>query len=141
MCSTKALGRLQHQGHEILVFQISTRGIELPFKYSVLFKDIEAAKALRRAVAFRKAYQEAMESSSAKFGSAAGRRVDHVLLKTSDDLGYALSHYLHGRQRQGGTSMRGEWSPSTKRRNIKSWHGLPAHVFSNGENMGWYPCT
>jgi uncharacterized protein (DUF58 family) len=100
----KSLGRLQHQGHEILVFQIlDPEEIELPFKDSVLFKDIEGSEELfAEPWAFRKAYQEAME----RFINEVGQRcrsggVDHVLLRTTDDLGYALSHYLHGRQRQG----------------------------------------
>jgi uncharacterized protein (DUF58 family) len=106
----KSLGRLQHQGHEILVFQIlDDEEIELPFKDSVLFKDIEGTEELfAEPWAFRKAYKAAME----KFISGVAQRcrsggVDHVLLKTSDDLGYALSHYLHGRQRQGGTKHSG----------------------------------
>jgi uncharacterized protein (DUF58 family) len=95
------LGRLQHNGHEILVFQIlDPDEIELPFKDSVLFKDIEGAEQLfAEPWAFRKAYQKAMED----FVAEVGRRcrfggIDHLLLKTSDDLGTALSHYLHGRQ-------------------------------------------
>ena len=95
------LGRLQHNGHEILVFQIlDPDEIELPFKDSVLFKDIEGAEQLfAEPWAFRKAYKQAMED----FVAEVGRRcrfggIDHLLLKTSDDLGAALSHYLHGRQ-------------------------------------------
>src|SRR5947209_8458384 len=106
----KSLGRLQHQGHEILVFQIlDPEEIELPFKDSVLFKDIEVSEQLfAEPWAFRKAYQEAME----KFIDEVGQRcrsggVDHVLLRTTDDLGYAFSHYLHGRQRQAGTKHMG----------------------------------
>src|SRR5688572_3468942 len=95
------LGRLQHNGHEILVFQIlDPDEIELPFKDSVLFKDIEGAEQLfAEPWAFRKAYQKAIEDFVAdvarrcRFGG-----IDHLLLKTTDDLGTALSHYLHGRQ-------------------------------------------
>ena len=95
------LGRLQHNGHEILVFQIlDPDEIELPFKDSVLFKDIEGAEQLfAEPWAFRKAYQQAMEDFIAETGRrcrSAG--IDHLLLKTSDNLGTALSHYLHGRQ-------------------------------------------
>ena len=94
------LGRLQHNGHEILVFQVlDADEIELPFKDSVLFKDIEGAEQLfAEPWAFRKAYKKAMEefiadvAARCRFGG-----IDHVLLKTSDDLGVALSHYLHGR--------------------------------------------
>ena len=95
------LGRLQHNGHEILVFQVlDPDEIELPFKDSVLFKDIEGAEQLfAEPWAFRKAYKQAMEEFIAdvarrcRFGG-----IDHLLLKTTDDLGAALSHYLHGRQ-------------------------------------------
>jgi uncharacterized protein (DUF58 family) len=94
------LGRLQHNGHETLVFQVlDPDEIELPFKDSVLFKDIEGAEQLfAEPWAFRKAYKKAMEqfidevASRCRFGG-----IDHLLQKTSDDLGVALSHYLHGR--------------------------------------------
>lgn len=106
----KSLGRLQHQGHEILVFQIlDPEEIDLPFKDSVLFKDIEGDEELfAEPWAFRKAYKAAME----QFIGDVARRcrsggVDHVLLRTSDDLGFALSHYLHSRQRQAGTKHAG----------------------------------
>src|SRR4051812_22116963 len=102
----KSLGRLQHQGHEILVFQIlDPEEIELPFKDSVLFKDIEGTEELfAEPWAFRKAYQEAMETFIAEVGQRCrSGGVDHVLLKTTEDLGMALSHYLHSRQRQAGT--------------------------------------
>src|SRR3954471_17407339 len=66
----KSLGRLQHQGHEILVFQIlDPEEIELPFKDSVLFKDIEGSEEIfAEPWAFRKAYQEAMETFIAEVG-------------------------------------------------------------------------
>ncbi len=106
----QSLGRLQHQGHEIIVFQVlDPEEIELPFKDSVLFKDIEGNEELfAEPWAFRKAYQAAME----RFIDEVAQRcrsggVDHVLLRTSDDLGYALSHYLHGRQRQAVTKHAG----------------------------------
>jgi uncharacterized protein (DUF58 family) len=95
------LGRLQYAGHEILVFQVlDPDEIELPFKDSVLFKDIEGAEQLfAEPWAFRKAYKKAME----EFVAEVARRcrfggIDHLLLKTTDELGTALSHYLHGRQ-------------------------------------------
>jgi uncharacterized protein (DUF58 family) len=96
----KSLGRLQHNGHEILIFQIlDDDEIELPFNDSVLFKDIEGDEQLfAEPWAFRKAYKHAMEQfideTTTRCRSAG---IDHVLLKTSDNLGLALSHYLHGR--------------------------------------------
>jgi uncharacterized protein (DUF58 family) len=97
----KALGRLQHNGHEILVFQVlDDDEIELPFNDSVLFKDIEGVEQLfAEPWAFRKAYKAAMEEFIGEVGQrcrSAG--IDQLLLKTSDNLGMALSHYLHGRQ-------------------------------------------
>src|SRR5215213_920961 len=90
------LGRLQYQGHEIMVFQVlDPEEIELPFKDSVLFKDIEGdEQVFAEPWAFRKAYQEAME----QFVEEVGRRcrfagIDHLLLTTEEDLGTALSHY------------------------------------------------
>ena len=104
-----ALGRLQYQGHEIMILQVlDPEEIELPFKDSVLFRDIEGAEELfAEPWAFRKAYQEAME----QFIGEVGQRcrfggIDHVLLKTSDDLGMALSHYLHQRDRVSGAGKR-----------------------------------
>jgi uncharacterized protein (DUF58 family) len=103
------LGRLQHQGHEILVFQVLDRDeIELPFDDSVLFRDIEGALTAEgkpdelqaEPWAFRKAYQAATRS----FVDDVARRcrsggIDHLLLTTDTDLGFALSNYLHARQR------------------------------------------
>src|SRR5918997_2134856 len=43
----RSLGRLQHNGHEVLIFQVLHEDeIELPFRDSVLFKDIEGAEQL-----------------------------------------------------------------------------------------------
>ncbi|HEX3358358.1 MAG TPA: DUF58 domain-containing protein [Tepidisphaeraceae bacterium] len=98
----KSLGRLQYGGHEVLVFHVLDREeIELPFNDSVLFKDIEGDEQLfAEPWAFRKAYQKAMET----FIEEVAQRcrfcgIDHVLLKTDDDLSLSLSHYLHQRQR------------------------------------------
>jgi uncharacterized protein (DUF58 family) len=99
-----SLGRLQHQGNEILIFQIlDPDEIELPFKNSVLFRDIEGGKGAEELFAepwaFRKAYKQAMQTF---IGEVRGRchyaGINHMMLKTSDDLGMALSHYLHGRE-------------------------------------------
>ena len=57
-----ALGRMQFQGHEIIVFHVLDKDeIELPFNDSVLFKDIEGSEELfAEPWAFRKAYKAAM---------------------------------------------------------------------------------
>jgi uncharacterized protein (DUF58 family) len=105
-----ALGRLQYAGHEILIFQVlDSEEIELPFGDSVLFRDIEGSEELfAEPWAFRKAYKAAME----RFIDEVGQRcrfagIDHVLMKTDQDLGTALSHYLHQRQRLAGSARRG----------------------------------
>lgn len=103
------LGRLQHQGHEILIFHVLDRDeIELPFEDSVLFRDIEGGltsdgkpdEVQAEPWAFRKAYQAAMrgfiDDVANRCRTAA---IDHLLLTTDTDLGYALSSYLHGRLR------------------------------------------
>ncbi|MBI1374180.1 MAG: DUF58 domain-containing protein [Phycisphaera sp.] len=110
------LGRLQHQGHEIIVFQVLDRDeIELPFQDTVLFKDLEGDEQLfAEPWAFRKAYQEAM----GEFIGEVQRRcrfcgIDHVLLHSDDDLSLALSHYLHRRQRIAGIGRGGRMSSLT----------------------------
>jgi len=103
------LGRLQHDGHEILIFHIlDSDEIELPFESSVLFKDIEGAEEIfAEPWAFRRLYKEAMEKFIAEVSQRCrGGGVDYLLLKTSDDLGYAMSHYLHGRQQRTGGGQR-----------------------------------
>ena len=106
------LGRLQHQGHEILIFQVlDPDEIDLPFKTSVLFRDIEGASGGSGKAdelqadpwAFRKAYRAAMtrfiDDVATRCRTAA---IDHVLLTSDQDLGFALSSYLHGRLRNAG---------------------------------------
>src|SRR2546423_9013439 len=106
----KSLGRFQHSGHEIIVFQVlDTEEIELPFNDSVLFRDIEGTEELfAEPWAFRKAYRAAMQA----FLEDVTQRcrfcgIDHVLLKTSDELSVGLSHYLHARARQAATKHMG----------------------------------
>jgi uncharacterized protein (DUF58 family) len=111
-----ALGRLQHEGHEIMIFQIlDPDEIELPFQDSVLFRDIEGGSSAEEVMAepwaFRKAYRAAME----KFiGDVRDRcrfaGIDHILLKNSDNLGLAISHYLHSRGRRSGAARAGRLS-------------------------------
>ena len=96
------IARLQYRGHEIIVFQVLDRDeIELPFDDNVLFKDIEGTEQLfAEPWAFRQAYRNAMQEFIAKVKSGCGSRtIDHLLLLTDDDLGTALSHYLHQRAR------------------------------------------
>jgi uncharacterized protein (DUF58 family) len=111
-----SLGRLQHEGHEIVVFQVlDSDEIELPFKDSVLFRDIEggsvAEELFAEPWAFRRSYKQAMEQFIGQVRSRClYARIDHILLKTSDDLGMALSYYLHGRDAGGGPGRAGKLS-------------------------------
>jgi uncharacterized protein (DUF58 family) len=97
----RGLGRLQRQGHDILIFHVLDKEeIELPFNDSVLFRDIEGTEEFfSEPWAFRKAYRQAMVDFIADVGSrcrSAG--IDHTLLTTSVDLGQGLARYLHQRQ-------------------------------------------
>jgi uncharacterized protein (DUF58 family) len=103
----KGLGRMQHQGHDILIFHVLDKEeIELPFTESVLFRDIEGSEELfAEPWAFRKAYKAAMEEFIAEVGGrcrTAG--MDYLQVTTSDDLGAAMSKFLH--QRQSGIGRR-----------------------------------
>lgn len=96
------LARLQYRGHEILVMQILDKDeLDLPFKDMVLFKDIEGTEEVfAEPWGFRRAYQEAMQTFIQEVKSGCGARgVDHLLMRTDEDLGLALSHYLHARER------------------------------------------
>ncbi len=117
------LGRLQHQGHEILIVQVLDRDeIELPFDDSVLFRDIEGNLGADGKLdelqaepwAFRQAYQQALrafiDEVATRCRTAA---IDHLLLTTDTDLGFALSSYLHGRQRRTSAKHGGKISADT----------------------------
>ncbi len=96
------LRRLQYRGHEIIVFHIlDPDELELPFNDLVMFRDIEGSEELlAEPWAFRKTYQAAMEQFLEEVRGACGRRGhDYLLLRTSDSLADALSHYLHARER------------------------------------------
>ena len=92
-------------------------GIARPRLMPVLFRDIEggaeAEELFAEPRAFRKAYKAAME---AFVGEVRGRchyaGIDHLMLQTSDDLGAALSFYLHGRHARSGTARAGKLSGS-----------------------------
>jgi uncharacterized protein (DUF58 family) len=98
----KAIGRYQYAGHEMIVMQVlDPDEIDMPFGDSVLFKDIEGNEELHAEPwAFRKAYKRAMEDFIAEVARRCRfANIDHVLMRTDEDLGLALSHYLHGRLR------------------------------------------
>ena len=96
------LNRLIHRGNEILILHILDRDeLDLPFEDYVLFKDIEGTEQLfAEPWAFRKAYCAAMEEFVTEVRDGCGRRgIDHLLLRTDQELAAGLSHYLHARER------------------------------------------
>lgn len=96
------INRLQYRGHDVLVIQILDRDeLEMPFKDLVLFKDIEGAEEIfAEPWSFRRAYCAAMQDFLEEArGGCIARGIDHLLLRTDQDLATALSHYLHLRDR------------------------------------------
>jgi uncharacterized protein (DUF58 family) len=103
----ESLGKLQHNGHEVVVLHIlDGEEIDLPFNDSIIFKDIEGSEEVfGEPWAFRKAYQAAMKEfidTVTKRCQFAG--IDHVLIRTDQDLGQTLAQYLHRRQRMAATT-------------------------------------
>jgi len=103
----QSLGKLQHNGHEIVVFHIlDGEEIDLPFNDSIIFKDIEGSEEIfGEPWAFRKAYQKAMNTFIGEVTTRCqSTGIDHVLIRTDQDLGQALAQYLHRRQRMSATT-------------------------------------
>ena len=97
----EGLSRLLFAGHEIMVLQVLDRDeLEMPFDDSVMFQDIEGdERVLAEPWSFRRAYRSAMDEFLDDVATHCGNRgVDHNLLLTDEDLGLALSHYLHARE-------------------------------------------
>ncbi|MFI4860838.1 MAG: DUF58 domain-containing protein [Phycisphaerales bacterium JB063] len=97
-----ALGKLQHNGHEVIVLHIlDGEEIDLSFNDSIIFKDIEGSEEVfGEPWAFRKAYKAAMEEFIEQVRSRcqfAG--IDHVLVRTDEDMAQTMAQYLHRRQR------------------------------------------
>ena len=96
------LSRLQYRGHEIIVLHVLDRDeLELPFDDLVLFKDIEGTEELfGEPWAFRNAYRTAMQQFvDGVRETCGGRAIDYLLLRTDENVGDALSPYLHARER------------------------------------------
>jgi uncharacterized protein (DUF58 family) len=98
-----ALGKLQHAGHDVLVFHLLDRDeLELPFDGSVIFRDIEGDEELfAEPRAFRTAYRKAME----EFVGEVERRlrvcgIDYLRILTDEDIGEVVSRHLYDRMRR-----------------------------------------
>ena len=103
----ESLGKLQHSGNEVVVLHIlDGEEIDLPFNDSIIFKDIEGSEEIfGEPWAFRKAYKAAMNAFvDTVTSNCLARGIDHVLIRTDEDLGQAMAQYLHRRQRMGATS-------------------------------------
>jgi uncharacterized protein (DUF58 family) len=108
-----ALGKLQHDGHDVLVFHMLDREeLELPFDGSVIFRDIEGdEEVFAEPRAFRKAYREAMQA----FIGDVDRRlrvcgIDYLRLLTDEDLGETVSRHFYDRMRRGPPRHKGRMS-------------------------------
>jgi uncharacterized protein (DUF58 family) len=98
----EGLSRLQYMGHDILVFQILDKDeMDLPFNDLVLFRDIEGSEELfAEPWGFRKAYCNAMQQFVAEVHDRCGcHGIEHLLVRTDENLSASLSHYLHRRER------------------------------------------
>ena len=83
------LSRLQYRGHEILILQVLDRDeLELPFNDLVLFRDIEGNEELfAEPGPFARPTRRRWRSSSTDVRDACGGRgIDHLLLRTDQDL-------------------------------------------------------
>ncbi len=112
----ESLGKLQHAGHEVIVVHILHRDeMEMPFKDSVIFKDIEGEEEIfAEPWAFHKAYQAAME----EFTQETRQRcqycgIDYLQVLTDENLGTVLSSYLHNRQYARSKTHRGRMSSTS----------------------------
>lgn len=98
----EALGKLQHKAHEVICLHVlDGEEIDLSFNDSIIFKDIEGSEEVfGEPWAFRKAYKAAMEEFIGQVQSRcqfAG--IDHVLVRTDEDMAQTMAQYLHRRQR------------------------------------------
>ncbi|MCA9217274.1 MAG: DUF58 domain-containing protein [Planctomycetales bacterium] len=98
-----AMGKVLYGGHEMIVIHVLDRDeLELPFKGSVLFRDMEGTEELfAEPPAFRNAYKKAMETFIAEVSQrcrVAG--IDYLSLFTDEDAGHHVSHFLRERHRR-----------------------------------------
>lgn len=130
----ESLGKLQYAGHEVIVIHTLHRDeLEMPFKDSVIFRDIEGEEEIfAEPWAFHKAYQAAME----QFIQETKQRcqycgIDYLQVLTDEDLGVVLSSYLHNRQYARSKTHRGRMSalssqPTQERQSEESAANSPA---------------
>lgn len=105
-----SLGKLQYSGHEILILHVLHREeVELPFKDSVIFKDMEGSEEIfAEPWAFREAYQAAIQTFIEEVRTRCQYcGIDYLQILSDENLSIRLSHFLHARQLSGPTRHRG----------------------------------
>lgn len=98
----RALKRLRHKGHEVLVFHILDPGeLELPGAGSAIFVDPESGDSVEASSAeLRAQYREAVTSALEKWRRACGvQNIDYYPIGTDQPLAVCLGEYLHARSR------------------------------------------
>ncbi|MEX0728884.1 MAG: DUF58 domain-containing protein [Planctomycetaceae bacterium] len=108
-----AIGKLQYSGHEIIVIHVLHQDeLDLPFRESVIFRDIEGAdEFFAEPWTFQSAYREAMQQFIGELKERCQFcGIDYLQILTEDDLGSRLSHYLFERQKQGSVKRHGRMS-------------------------------
>jgi uncharacterized protein (DUF58 family) len=94
------LKHFRHRRHEVIVFHIlDPAEIEFPFRDTTLFKGLEdVSEILTDPHALRRAYREEVASFLKEIEKACRMAdIDYVPLRTSQNLGIALSSYLASR--------------------------------------------
>jgi uncharacterized protein (DUF58 family) len=102
----EGLGKLQYQGHEVLMIHVLAREeLDLPFDGSVNFRDLEGSdEVLAEPRFFQRAYQRAMQQFCDEVATRARLAgMDYLRVLTDEDPGLVLSHFLHRRQTASGT--------------------------------------
>jgi uncharacterized protein (DUF58 family) len=94
------LRHFRHRRHEVIVFHVlDPAELEFPFRQTTLFKGLEGLPdVLAEPHALRRAYQQEINAFCDEIRRGCqGMNIDYILLKTDQDLDYALSSFLAGR--------------------------------------------
>ena len=99
----KALWRLRHAGHDVILFHVLDRAeVEFPFRGSVEFEDPETHRLLAAdADALRRDYLDALETLRARLRRESfGAKIDYVELDTGIPFDRGLFEYLLSRNQR-----------------------------------------
>jgi uncharacterized protein (DUF58 family) len=106
----QSLVRLRQRGHDIVVFHVlDPDELLLPFDGQIEFHDLESPdRQMVEPKYIQSAYQEAMREFCQRVRSRLGEMgAECILLRTDEDLGHALSFFLHQRQHLIGRGRQG----------------------------------